>query len=184
MVGPCAAVHVQVLAIRVDDQAIAQVIEGGIATRVRFGPGQQRPDPNTTAIGNTFTDAHISEAAIGGVVAQHINRAVRADSEALYTTGKTMIRGAINFCGGRARTRLQVELVNITIDLKKIELVIPRVLGNADILAVVRGIKHQPNLEVGIDSDWRSLDFDASQEPGGKNAQPKHKAEAELHLIK
>src|SRR5947208_13012979 len=95
------------------------VVEHNNATRLRLSARQQRPDPNTTAIGNTFADAHISEAAISGGVAQHINRSVRADGEALDTTGKTMIGSAINFRGGRARTRLQVDLVNITIDLSK-----------------------------------------------------------------
>src|SRR5207247_11203632 len=120
---------------------------------------------------------------IGGVVAQHVNCAVRSNGKPLDTAGKTVIGGAIDFRGGRARTCLQVELVNITIDLEKIELVIPRILGNADILTEVGGIQHQSNLEVGIDSDWGGLDFDASQEPGGKNAQPKQKTEAELHRI-
>jgi len=159
------------------------MIEGGIAARVWLRPGQQSPAPDTTAVGNTFAYAHISEAAIGGVVSQHINRPARADGEALDTAGKTVIGEAIDLRGARARTRLQVKLVNITIDFEKIKLVVSRVLGNADILAEVGGIQYQPNLEVGIDSDRRSLDSDSSQEQGRKNAQPEHTAEAKLHFI-
>src|SRR5262249_54152301 len=181
MIGAGTAIHVKILAVGTHDQPIEHVIESGSAARVRLSLGEQRPGSATAAIGHTLNEARIGEVGIEGKIAQHIEGSIWANRKALDAAGKTVIRRAIQLRAGRAVARLQINPVDVSVNFEEIKLVISWILCQPDILAVVGGVQHQANLQVGIEGDGCRLYCNARQKTGGDRAEPKHKTEAELH---
>src|ERR1041385_2672006 len=132
MISSRTAVEINPVAVRADNDPVEHVVESCAAARIHIRLGKQRPDACATALRHPFHDPRIGAVSYGEISHQ-VNGPVWPDGHALRAIANAVISSAIKPRASRsAVSGLERHAINVAIEFGIVQVVVPRIFGNAD----------------------------------------------------